>query len=105
MATIIDQIIQIDSTAQKRLDEAEALKLQIQQETKEKIAETDALIAQKAQEKLNRIQEEEERLAAEQKQEIEARTAETIARLEKTYEQKHEELERELFENVTGISL
>lgn len=105
MATIIDQIINIDSVAQKKLDEAEKLKLQYRRETEEKMAETDALIQKKADEKLARVQEEEERAASEEKKRVEARTAETIARLEKVYEEKHEALERELFENVTGTSL
>lgn len=105
MPNIINQIIEIDSIAQKKLDEADRLKLQLEEETRNKIEETNALIRQKAAEKIDSIRSEEERRAASQMEEIQKEQEAAISRLEKIYHEKHEQLEQDIFNNVLGSSL
>lgn len=103
MANIIDQIIQIDSIAQQKLDDAAHLKEQYEKKAKEKMADTNALIEQKAQAKIEKIRQEEAARAEQEKEEIRKQMEAALERLEKTYQATHEKLEEELYKNVLGL--
>lgn len=103
MANIIDQIIKIDSVAQKKLDDAAHLKEQYEQDAKQKMAQTNALIQQKVQAKLDGIRQEEAARAEEEKEQLRRGQEEAFARLERIFDETHEKLEQEIYQNVLGL--
>ncbi len=103
MATIIDQILQIDSVAQKKLDEAEQIKVQYEQETKEEIARTNAAIQADADRKIDAVRQELSRQSEQEKESISARSDAELRRLKQIYEENHEKLEQDIVRNVLGL--
>ena len=104
LANIIDQIIEIDSTAQAKLDEATHMKDEIKKVTEQKIAEIKERIQQEADKKAEACRAEEQKKIDAQKEEICKKEAEEIKRFEQLYQEKHQELEKEIFKNIIETS-
>ena len=101
MDEIIREIIEIDKTASKKLEEAERLKdevirLQIEQENN-KLRQT---MQKKVENRLRLIREAEENYAAEKIEAINKIKEEQLQSLKECYEQNHESWESDLFSRV-----
>lgn len=102
MTNIIEQIIEIDNVAQKKLEEvneiAELYRLEVEQTTAADKKQIDDETAQKIQ----LLTENAEKLLAEQKAAIREQNKLDMARLEKLYDEKHENLEKDILKNIIG---
>lgn len=103
MKNIINQIIEIDAVAQKRLDDANKIKEQYLQELKIKSQEVNEKLEEKTKNRIQKILVTESQFADEQKSNIEKETQKVIERLEETYKTNHEKLEQDIFNNVISI--
>ncbi|MEG0693609.1 MAG: hypothetical protein RR444_11090 [Oscillospiraceae bacterium] len=103
MANIINQIIEIDGIAQKRLDDANKVKDQYLIELNEKKAQTTKALEEKTRLRIEKVLSTETKFAEEQKAIIKNETDATIKRLEDIYIQNHEKLEQDIFNNVISI--
>ncbi len=103
MPNTINKIIEIDSIAQKKLDDANLIKERIQKQVLEKSAQTNKLINEKADARISRILQIETQYAQDKMDIIKENNEKVIARLEKSYIDNHERLEQEIFNNVINI--
>lgn len=102
MSNIINQIIEIDSIAQKRLDDANKYKEQIKLLILQKAEQTNEFINSKVTARVEKILEIENQYAQQEKDRITSETDEIIQRLEQSYSDNHLLLERTIFQNITG---
>lgn len=103
MANIINQIIEIDGIAQKRLDDAKKIKEQYLAELAEKKAQTNIALEEKTKGRIEKLLSTEAKFAEEQKVKIKEENDATIKRLEDIYTKNHEKLEQDIFNNVISI--
>lgn len=100
MENIINQIIQIDASAQERLAEASAMREEYKRVLTEKIMQTNESLSQQQKDRISRVLELESNAAATEKELITAQNAAAVERLEEAYSKRHIALEEELFKNV-----
>lgn len=103
MPNIISQIIEIDMIAQRRLDDANKIKAQYNVELNEKKAQTAKALDDKTKYRIEQILLNEQKLAQEEKAVIKSQTDTAINRLEDIFNQTHEKLEQDIFNNVISI--
>lgn len=104
MSNIINQIIEIDSIAQKRLDDANKYKEQIKQLILQKSEQTNEFITNKVNSRVEKIFEIENQYAEHEKDRITSETDEILNKLEQSYSENHLQLEKAIFQNITGCS-
>lgn len=100
MSSIINQIIEIDTIAQKKLNDAMLMKEEIKQQVIDKAKQTNALIDEKTNSRIKKIEEIETQYAQTKKEEIKLQNDETLEQLEKTYVSMHEQLENAIFNRI-----
>lgn len=100
MVNIINQIIEIDGIAQKRLNEANEIKNQYLNELQEKTVAVNQELEKEAKIRIDKVLVAETKLADEEKARISKETAQVIARLEETYSKNHNKLEQDIFNAV-----
>lgn len=100
MSSIINQIIEIDTIAQKKLNDAMLMKEEIKQQVIDKTKQTNALIDEKTNSRIKKIEEIETQYAQTKKEEIKLQNDETLEQLEKTYVSMHEQLENAIFNRI-----
>lgn len=103
MDEIIREIIEIDKTASKKLEEAkrlqeEIVKLQIEQENNE----LRKAMQKRVENRLRLVREAEEKYAAEKIEAVNKTKEQQMEALKKCYEQNHEAWENDLFCRVIG---
>ncbi|MFZ2539922.1 MAG: hypothetical protein WAX04_13665 [Oscillospiraceae bacterium] len=103
MANTINQIIEIDAVAQKRLDNASKIKEQYLQELSEESDQTNKALEEKTQSRMEKVLSTETQYAEGKKAKIKDENDATIKRLEDTYNQNHQKLEQDIFNNVISI--
>lgn len=103
MTNTINQIIEIDALAQKKLAHAKAIKEQYLKELDEQTAQTNLELEIKTKNRIETFFHTEEKFAQEEMLRIKTETAEIINRIEKIYTDNHEKLEQEIFNNVISI--
>lgn len=102
MQTIIQQIIEIDKMAQQKYIDAEAYKQKNEQDTLEEIKKMDLETQKNSNDKLNRMRENQNVMLAEKIGVLSEKLAEQKKKLDRMYEQYHENWERDLFQKVLG---
>lgn len=100
MSNIINSIIEIDSIAQKRLNDAHLFEANIKNVIAEKKLNTNELIAQKAEMRVAKINELEKQYADDEMASIKEESDAKIALLEQLFEDNHEQQELEIFNNI-----
>ena len=102
MQTIVQQIIEIDKMAQQKYIDAEAYKQKNEQDTLEEIKKMDLETQKNSNDKLNRMRENQNVMLAEKIGVLSEKLAEQKKKLDRMYEQHHENWERDLFQKVLG---
>lgn len=102
MSSIINKIIEIDSIAQQRLNDAELLETNIKRQIEEKNHQTSAFIKGKADARVTKIDEIEQQYAAEEMAKVKEEVDSKIQSLEEIYKTTHKQLELDLFNKVIG---
>lgn len=100
MLNTINKIIEIDSIAQKRLNDAYLIKDDVKKEVLEKIEQTKKAIDEKTNSRIDHINEIEEKKAKEKIEEIDELKNNKIKKLEQTYLSTHQKLEQDIFLRV-----
>lgn len=100
MVNIINRIIEIDTIAQQRLDEAHKLKEAVKVQVLEKAEQTSTLISEKADMRISRIEEIETQYAKDKMDKIKAENQQSLSRLEENYNKNHEQFEKEILDNI-----
>lgn len=103
MDNIISKIIQIDELAQEKLKQSEALKEKTMTEVAETIARHNADAEAASKEKLSIVFENESAAAEADKVEIGRSAKDKISQLEDIFSRTHEDLEKEIFDNVLKL--
>ena len=103
MPSIIEQILQIDSIAQKKLDEANAFQHQLLVDSESRKAELDAAASEKMETELAEFSGALQQKTSREKQEIEKQSQEDISRLGDLFAQNRARLEKDIFENIVRI--
>lgn len=103
MPSIIEQILQIDSIAQKKLDEANAFQHQLLVDSESRKAELDAAVAEKMETELAEFSGALQQKTSREKQEIEKQSQEDVSRLADLFAQNRARLEKDIFENIVRI--
>ena len=104
MGNIIDQIIEIDMIAQKKLNEAEALREACRIEIEDALARDTAELEQSAASRMQKVEAYEAEALAGQKAAVDAKISRQTEGLIQAYEKGHLALEEALFQNVLGLS-
>lgn len=105
MATVIDQILSIDSIAQKKLDFVTEFQHKLKEETNAQIAETTALYTKRAEEEVQKKRIAEQEQAEKEIQALLAKKEQAISKLEKAFEKTHDKLAEDIYQNVIRGSL
>lgn len=100
MSSIIHQIIEIDSIAQQKLNDASMIKENVKKEVIEKTEQTKKLVTEKMDARIQKIRDVECGFAQEQKDKIKTENDMLISKLMDTYSEVHEQLEQEIFLRV-----
>lgn len=103
MSSIINRIIEIDSIAQQRLNDAHIIENGIRQQIIDKNTQTNKIISEKAEARIAKIDEIEQQYSQEEMAKIKEDSDAHIAKLEQVYMDTHEKIELEIFNNVIGI--
>lgn len=103
MTSIINQIIEIDSIAQKRLNDAHAIEEEIKRQIVQKKQYTNDIINEKAAARIEKIEEIEQQYANEEMDRIKKEFDSKIARLEDIYTNTHEAIEAKIFNQVITV--
>ena len=103
MPNIINQIIAIDEIAQKLLNDANHVKDQYIVELNQEKEQITSHLSEKTLVHIDKILATETKFAQEQKANIKQDTDVTIKRLLDIYNQNHEKLEQDIFNNVISI--
>lgn len=103
MPSIIEQILQIDSIAQKKLDEANEFQQQLIADSESKKAGLDAVITEKMEADLAEFSSALAQKTNREKQEIESRSQKDVAHLADLFAQNRAQLEKDIFENIVRI--
>lgn len=96
----INRIIEIDSIAQKRLNDAYTVKDDVKKELLEKNEQMKKAIDEKTNSRIEHINEIEEKMAREKIEEIDDLKNNKIKKLEQTYLSTHQKLEQDIFLRV-----
>lgn len=102
MSSIINKIIEIDSIAQQRLNDAYVIQNGIRQQILEKNEQTNRVIHEKAESRIAKIDELEQQYANEELVRLREECDAQIERLEQFYSKNHVALEKNLFDRVIG---
>ncbi|MEG2429847.1 MAG: hypothetical protein RSA79_04890 [Oscillospiraceae bacterium] len=100
MPSIIEQIVEIDSVAQQRLDEANKIKIDIQNEVDKTSKKTKLSLEQKAKETIEKVQEIENQFANQEIDKILKDNNVSLSRIEKYYQDNHKSIEDKVFNNI-----
>ncbi len=103
MPSIIEQILQIDSIAQKKLDEANAFQQQLLVDSESRKAELDAAVTEKMEAELAEFSGALQQKTSREKQEMEKQSQEDVSRLADLFAQNRARLEKDIFENIVRI--
>lgn len=100
MKSIIEDIIEIDSVAQKRIDEAKKIKEDVSKQIELEKEQMNAELNSKAENRVLKIEEAEKRLADEETAAIQKETDEKLSALRENFEKIKDKLENEIYQNV-----
>lgn len=102
MSSIINKIIEIDSIAQQRLNDAQLIEKNIKKQIEEKNQQTAEFIREKAQARVAKIDEIEQQYASEEMAKIKDEFDSKINSLEEVYANTHKQIELDLYSKVIG---
>lgn len=100
MKSIIEDIIEIDSIAQKRIDEAQKIRDEISNQIKLEKEQLNSDLNERAEARIVKIENTEKTHADEQKAKIAKETEEKISKLTQSFDGIKEKLEKEIYQNV-----
>lgn len=102
MPSIIECIIEIDSIAQSRLDQANKIKIDIEKEVDETSKQTIVSLEAKARARIEEIVKIDDKFTNEKIENIVAENNISLAHIEKYYTDNHEAIEDKVFNKIIG---
>lgn len=103
MSNIINQIIEIDAIAQKRLEDAQKISLTMKEEIEAKAEEIKSTIMQKCENRIQNVLAIEKQCADEKIALIKAENEKLIQKLEETYSNSHKQIENDIFQKIITV--
>lgn len=100
MKEIIENLIKIDTIAQKTLNNANSLKDNVDTEIQTEKIKIAKNIAEKSQIRIENIKEKRQNEISAAKKEIDKNSESIINKLEQTYQASHKSIEKQIFDNI-----
>lgn len=105
MNNIINDIVNIDTLAQKKLAEANRIKEEYQAELAQRIEQKNLELVQEGQRRIEIITKTEEELVAQEKEQMEKARQKSLEKLQSVYDKNHSQLEDDIFKTVVDSLL